>query len=162
MRKSSSCVVTLRRFGIWRTSITVVAVTALAALAAWAAAMSGGPPSGTPVLATALILAFGAIALALSLGRVERGVLSCHDGRWAFAPERQPERPLSGDLRVAVDLGSFLLLTLDGVAMGGRRCRRWVPVQRRGLEGDWHALRCAVYSPPLVATDALAANETPS
>jgi hypothetical protein len=23
----------------------------------------------------------------------------------------------------------------------------WLPVQRRGLEAQWHALRCAVYSP---------------
>jgi len=23
----------------------------------------------------------------------------------------------------------------------------WLPVQRRGLQAHWHALRCAVYSP---------------
>ncbi len=72
--------------------------------------------------------------------------------------------PGSGELAVAVavDLGSFLLLTLAGTGDGERRSRRWLPVQRRGLENDWHALRCAVYSPPLGATIASAVDETPS
>ena len=65
-------------------------------------------------------------------------------------------------MTVAIDLGSFLLLSLVGADAGACRSGRWLPVQRRGLELQWHALRCAVYSPPLVATDALAVDETPS
>ena len=39
---------------------------------------------------------------------------------------------------------------LDAAALRARRGRaaratRWLPVQRRGLEAHWHALRCAVY-----------------
>jgi len=49
---------------------------------------------------------------------------------------------------VAVDLGAFLLLRL----VEQRRTIVWLPVQRRGVESQWHALRCAAYSPlPLAA-----------
>jgi hypothetical protein len=27
----------------------------------------------------------------------------------------------------------------------------WIPVQRAGIEGDWHALRCAVHAPRALA-----------
>jgi hypothetical protein len=103
MRKNSSCVVTVRRFGTWRWAVTVLAGAALATLVAWATAMRAA-------------------------------------------------------LVVALDLGSFLLLTL---AAPGRRRRRWLPVRRRGLAGEWQALRRAAYSPPLAAAETLAVNENP-
>jgi hypothetical protein len=110
-----------------------------------------------PILATALGLGVGALLLARSLVRVETGVLACRDGRWTFAPDVSSQAPLAGGLAVALDLGLFLLLTLAG---SDTRRRRWLPVQRLGLEHDWHALRCAVYSPPLAAAETVAANET--
>ena len=73
--------------------------------------------------------------------RVEAGVLACSDGAWSFTTDSGALRP--GTLEVAIDLGSFLLLRLRG-----GRGAVWLPVQRRGLEREWHALRCAVYSPP--------------
>jgi hypothetical protein len=165
MRKSSSCVVTLRDFAVWRAAVAAVALSAVAAVAAWAAAtLAAQPaPSSGGVAGTAIVLALGIAFLAVSLAGVEPGVLSCHEGRWGFAPERSREpRPVPGELAVAIDLGSFLLLTLACSGTGTRRSRRWLPVQRRGRGHEWHALRCAVYSPPLVATDALAVHETPS
>jgi hypothetical protein len=160
MSKSSSCVVTLGRFGVWRWAVTAVAGAALAALMLWTTASLAAARAETApwILATAIGLGLGAVVLALSLFRVEGGVLACHDGRWTFAPDRSPSHPLPAELAVALDLGSFLLLTLAGP---GVLRRRWLPVQRRGLERDWHALRCAVYSPPLAAAETLAANENP-
>ena len=57
--------------------------------------------------------------------------------------------------------GAFMLLVLTRLHGSNRLARRWLPVQRRGLEADWHALRCAVYSPPPVAPDPVAATGTP-
>jgi hypothetical protein len=62
----------------------------------------------------------------------------------------------------ALDLGSSLLLTLPRAAAPRRPSRRGLPVQRRGLEAGWHALRCAVYAPPLDGSAAAAANERPA
>ena len=100
-------------------------------------------------LVAAIALAIVTVAIAVSLIRdVEPGVFSYRDGHASFAPT-SARRPgvASADLAVAIDLGSFLLLTLS-TSDGGRRSRRWLPVQRRGLEQDWHALRCAVHAPP--------------
>jgi hypothetical protein len=151
--------VALRRFDAWRWALAAVAGAALAALVAWAATSLAAAPAGAeaPILGTAIGLGIGAVVTALSLARVEAGVLACRDGSWTFAPDRSPQAPVAGELAVALDLGSFLLLTLAG---SGRR-RRWLPVQRLGLEHDWHALRCAVYSPPLAAAEVVAANESP-
>jgi hypothetical protein len=48
---------------------------------------------------------------------------------------------------VAIDLGSFLLLRFLPEGRSGPGAVRWIPVGRRGLEREWHAFRCAVYSP---------------
>jgi hypothetical protein len=113
MRKSSSCVLTVRRFGVCRWAVTALAGAALATLAAWATAMR--------------------------------------------SPDRPGSVPLPGELAVARDPGSLLLLTLAGPGVR----RRLRAVQRRGLEREWQPLRRAVYSPPLVAATTLAANENP-
>jgi hypothetical protein len=152
--------VALRRFDVWRRGLAAVAGAALAALVAWAATSLAAAPAGAeaPILGTAIGLGIGAVVIALSLGRVEAGVLACRHGSWTFAPDRSPQAPVAGELAVALDLGSFLLLTLAG---SGQRRRRWLPVQRLGLEHDWHALRCAVYSPPLAAAEIVPTNESP-
>jgi hypothetical protein len=165
MRESSSCSVPLRDFALWRAAIAVVALAALAVLAMWtAAALQARPVAGAGLMPGAvivLILAIATAVIALSLaGGVAPGVLSYREGHWAYAPARMDDLPRSGDLAVAIDLGPFMLLTLAGSRADGRPSRRWLPVQRRGLEREWHALRCAVYSPPLVVTAALAVDET--
>jgi len=151
--------VTLRRFGVWRWAVAAVAGAALAGVAVWAmAALAAAPADGAlPVLVTALGLGGATLVAAISLARVEAGVLACRDGRPTFAPDRSHHEPLRGELAGALDLGPFLLLTLAG---HGARARRWLPEQRVGLEGDWHARRHAVYSPPLAAAETLAAYET--
>jgi len=143
MSKSSSCVVTLRRFAVWRRAVASVAAAALGALAAWAAACMAAAASGAelPILVTALGFGIGTVLLALSLARVEAGVPTCRDGRWTFASDGSPHAPQDCEFGVALDLGSFLRLTL---ASAGARRRRWLPVQRSGLEHEWHAIRCAV------------------
>jgi hypothetical protein len=137
----------VRRFGIWRAAVGMVAGAAIAAVTAWAVALSDSQPqSGRElVMAIAAGLSLATIGLALSLARAEAGLLACSEGVWAFVPDRGARR--TGTLEVALDLGPFLLLRL----VERRRTIVWLPIQRRGVEAQWHALRCAVYSPPPLA-----------
>jgi hypothetical protein len=137
----------VRRFGIWRAAVVMVAGAAIAAVTAWAVALfDSQPQSGRGlVMAIAAGLSLATIGLALSLARAEAGLLTCSEGMWAFVTDRGARR--TGTIEVALDLGAFLLLRL----VERRRTILWLPIQRRGVEAHWHALRCAVYSPPLVA-----------
>ena len=154
MRESVFFEVRLRRFDVWRVAVGVVAAVAVAAVAAWAVAMPDLPSSSPRAAVVALAVALGAatVAVAVSLARIEGGLLVCRAGVWSFACDAGPIR--TGALEVAIDLGAFLLLRL----CERRRTSIWLPVQRRGLESQWHALRCALYSPPPVAGAAPAAS----
>src|SRR3954454_42547 len=144
MRESVNFEVQLRRFEIWRSAVAAVALTAVATLLTWAWATLASRERDDVALAllAATALALATIAAAMSLARAPAGVLPCRDGRWSFSSDAGSSR--SGALTVALDWGSFLLLRIDS----GGRAHLWLPVQRRGIERQWHALRCAVYSPP--------------
>jgi hypothetical protein len=158
MRQSVFFELRLRRFGVWQGAVWLVAGAAISAMAAWAVAMfDSQPPSGRAlVVAVAAVLSLATIGLAFSLSRVEGGLLTCRDGVWVFATDTGASR--SGTLEVAMDLGSFLLLRL----VERRRTIVWLPVQRGGAQTQWHALRCAVYSPPPLATGAPTGPAVPS
>ena len=143
MRENPPFEVRLRRFDVWRAAIALVAIGAVAAVSAWAwaTAAARAGESIAWVFAVAAALAAATIAAALSLARVPGGVLACRDGVWSFAPDTGPA--VAGPLTVALDCGAFFLLRI-----GRGRDRVWLPVQRRGLERDWHSLRCALYSSP--------------
>jgi hypothetical protein len=149
MRESVYFEVRLRRFGVWRAAVALVAAAAIATVVAWAMAMldSQSASGWAAVVALVVGLAAGTLAVALSLARPPAGLLACRDGAWTFAPDGGVVR--SGAFEVAIDLGSFLLIRLGD----RRRPSLWLPVQRRGLESEWHALRCAAYGPPPVVVD---------
>jgi hypothetical protein len=144
MRDSSVFAVRLHRFEVWRSAVAVVALAAIATSLAWAfaTAASNAEHSIVVVASIAAALTAATIAAAVSLARVPAGVLSCRDDAWSFVADGGASR--TGRLRVAIDCGPFLLLRLEPSSHRSV----WLPVQRRGLEHDWHALRCAVYSPP--------------
>jgi hypothetical protein len=147
MRTRLACHVSLHRFGVWRAAVSVLAMLSLASLAAWAVAGQG--QWSAAALAMAGLAALGVVVLAASLMRVECGALSLENGHWTFAPGGAGVgQAQSGRIGVALDLGSFMLLSFRPILpSGGTGARRWLPAQRRGQEHDWHALRCAVYSP---------------
>jgi hypothetical protein len=161
MRGSPPCAVTLRRFGAWRCAVAVVAAAALASLVAWVLLAPPGRLAGVRV---AIALAGAAtFALALSLLRVAAGTLRWDGSAWTFADSARPQAaPIAGELEVAIDLGSFLLLRFTPHDAPGRRAVRWLPAARRGLEREWHAFRCALYSPRPAAGPSGAAGATPS
>ena len=144
MRESPAVQVHLHRFAAWRAAVALIALAAVGAAAAWAVAQatSNADRNLAVVFAVAGALAAAAIALAVSLARVAPGVLASEAGSWTFTPDAGTSR--SGALTVAIDLGWFLLLRLES----REHAHVWLPVQRRGLEREWHALRCAVHSPP--------------
>jgi hypothetical protein len=141
MRASPAFQLTIERFGAWRAALACVALGTVAALAAWALS---DLPAGLRLagVAAGLVLLWQALPLA----RVPAASLRWDTRCWHLGPAAtRGEEPWQGTLVVALDLGSWMLLKfVHEVTPGGSRTS-WLPVQRRGLEAHWHALRCAVY-----------------
>ena len=154
MRASPAFQCVLNRFGVWRAAIAVVASAGVAVLLAWLATRSEPtPPLGLAAWVGAML---AVPALAASLMRVPAVTLRWDGQQWWLArpapsswaaPAAQID-PVCGEIDVALDFGAWMLLRFRPIsAARGERSSRWLPVQRRGFEGRWHALRCAVYSP---------------
>ena len=150
----------LSRFGVWRSGVALAVGLAIAALSAWLA--TRGEPLQPLVLTAWVGALFGTIVLGGSLMRVPAAALQWDGRQWWLAPA-VPGRSVAiadqgtpGDIEVALDLGGWMLLRFRAnpwPPYGSRST--WLPAQRRGLEAQWHALRCAVYSPrPAPARDA--------
>jgi hypothetical protein len=146
MRAPPPIVVTSSRFGCWRGALGALAVGAGAVTATWIVASAGQRPAAL-LLAVALLalVLLGAAMLGLRIRPFE---LRWDGARWwcACGAPRAAE-PRSGEVQVALDLGSWLLLRFVDEAPAQRRRTSWLPLQRRGLEAHWHALRCAVHAP---------------
>jgi len=145
MRASPSFQVALRRFGIWRGVVLALAVLGCAAMFAW---LLGRDPWVPLEAASVALAALATAGLAVSLSRVEAADLRW-DGRcWHLSRPAAPHgEPVPGELRVAMDLGPWMLLRFMASAPASRARVVWLPAQRRGLESQWHALRCAVHAP---------------
>ena len=157
MRESVFFELRLRRSGAWRAAVWLVAGAAIATVLAWALTTFDSGQSGLAlVLSVAVALSLATIALARSLVRLEGGLLRCNDGVWTFVSDSGAQG--SGTLEVTMDLGAFLLLRL----VDRQRTIAWLPVQRRGVETQWHALRCAAYSPAPLAAGAGTTSRFPS
>jgi hypothetical protein len=151
MHGSPSCAIAVARFGAWRAAVGTVAAFALGSLAAW---LLTAPQGGNLwVRAAVAVAALATLALAISLWRVSPVRLVWDGLGWSVAPASDPEAATPGSLDVAVDLGAFLLLRFVPAGRTGPAAVRWIPVGRAGLEADWHAFRCAVYSPRPAAAD---------
>ena len=146
MRGSPPCEVTVARFGVWRTAVGLVAAAALLTLAAWLLTS----PLGAAAWACAGVAAaaLATLVMAASLWRVAAVTLRWDGLEWSVAPAfGSSPGSAPGALDVAVDLGAFLLLRFIPAGRTGPAAVRWIPVGRAGLEHEWHAFRCAVYSP---------------
>ena len=135
MRASPACQVSLRRFGVWLAAVFALTAEGAAAMAAWLA--SRQTPISIELMMFAGLTLLVSFALAVSLWRVPAQSL-----RWDGKVWHLDTAP--GELKVAVDLGPWMLLLFTPQAPGRAS---WLPVQRRGLEVQWHALRCAIHSP---------------
>ena len=146
MRAAPAFQISLQRFGVWRAAVWVLALLAAAAIGAWLSASSR--PVGGAALGAAAAAGLGLVALAASLVRLPHVLLRWDGQRWHLGMlGATPDDSVSGDLRVAVDLGPWMLLRFRPAPFERHPPLIWLPVQRRGVEAQWHALRCAVYSP---------------
>ncbi|WP_280154615.1 hypothetical protein [Piscinibacter sp. XHJ-5] len=140
MRASPAFQVSIVRFGVWRAAVAASTLLALSSLAAWWLAVDEVPT--TMVALPLALVSLAAIGVGASLLRCTPTSLRWDTQRWHFGPAGAPgEEPTSGNLAIALDLGAWMLLKFES----DQRRTTWLPVQRRGLEAHWHALRCAVY-----------------
>jgi len=154
MPTSPSFEMTVRHFGVWTAVAASLAVGAAASLVAWWQQQ----PEALPAQTLAGGLALACLGVALHAMRQIGPLCLRWDGqRWSAEPPHGA--PAEVDLTVAIDLGAWMLLRLRRTGAGPRRAWRvaWLPVQRRGHEAHWHALRCAVYSPRPASGDPTAA-----
>ena len=125
--------VAVSRFGVWRGICLTVSLVAVCAAVAWAWALRDTPASA----ASAMLL--GLLLTAPALWPLLRPPRAFHL-RWDTQAWLLDATP--GQVSVAVDTGGWMLLRF---VPDGRWMARWLPVQRRGHETAWHALRCTVY-----------------
>ena len=146
MRAAPAFQVSLQRFGVWRVGVWGLAALAVITLAAWVITHERPhePLIEVGAWVSAALSAAAIVALAASTARTPP--LDLHwDGRaWQLGPVIGDRVP--GDLSVAIDLGAWMLLRFTATVPARPRVV-WLPVQRWGIESQWHALRCAVYSP---------------
>ena len=146
MRASPAVEVALTRFGAWQAAVGVLsAASALSALAWWATQQRLPPVAAGVATGTALC----ALAwLAESLFRVPPAHLRWDGQGWYLRRlDSALFEPVAGQVTVAIDLGPWMLLRFEPLARARWADPVWLPVQRAGIEPQWHALRCAVYSP---------------
>ena len=151
MRAAPAFQVSLQRFGVWRGAVLSLVALGVTVMAAWLVTRESPPVSLTFVLVVVVLTLLAALGAALAK---TPAVDLRWDGRaWYLgAPSSDA---ISGELSVAIDLGPWMLLRFSPALPDARARVVWLPVQRRGLESQWHALRCAVYSPrPAPAEDA--------
>jgi len=154
MRASPAFHVRIARFGAWRAAVGTLIIVAFGVQAAWLAGRAEEAPVALSVALSALDLAvMAAAASALRMVPVD---LRWDTQRWLLDRHAGFTEPAPGNLTIALDLGVWMLLRFDhDPPPRGRRRTTWLPVQRRGLETHWHALRCAVYcARPAPGTDA--------
>ena len=151
MRGAPPVEIRVRRQGSWRAFVVALVILTSVSMGLWlASAEIGAAFKG--VLA-AVTLALGATALSMTAPFDLS--LRWTGSSWALSPRGAPaSEPVAGVLTVAIDLGSWMLLRF--VDESPRTTwipvqRTWIPVQRAGIEGDWHALRCAVHAPRALA-----------
>ena len=156
MRASPAFQVVLERFGVWRGAVFVAALAGVLVMAG--GLMAQAPAAPAIVRWAAAVLGLVLLAWGVSAARVRPVSLRWDGQLWHLgAPDSAGHEPASGELQVALDLGPWMLLRFRPGASTWRTRATWRPVQRRGLEPQWHALRCAVYSPrPPLAADAAA------
>lgn len=144
MRAAPAVSLSVRPSPHWRAALALLAIIALLSTAGWAWRRGDVASAGVAV-------AVGLLALHALRSARRRPPLGLRwDGQawWLSEPGRDGGDPRSGEVVLALDLGAWLLLAFHPHAGApGPARRRWLPLQRAGLEADWHALRCALYSP---------------
>jgi hypothetical protein len=136
MRAAPAFQVTLLRFGVWQVSISMLVAGGLVCTGTWGWSLH----VQIDWMIGAMLAVFTAciVVLGISLCRISPACL-----RWDGLSWHLGAGP--GELRPIIDLGPWMLLRFT--AADERSTSTWLPAQRRGLEEQWHAFRCSIYSP---------------
>ena len=152
MRAAPPFAFTVSRFGVWRAALALLAVLGVAAMALWWGSADQPAPATQGLVAVAGVLA-AVLPLAQSR-RLSACMLRWDGQRWHLTEAQLMARPSGGDavagrLAVTIDLGNWLLLHFAAENPAKRPCPPmvWIPLQRSGLEREWHAIRSVLYSP---------------
>ncbi|XVJ68885.1 MAG: hypothetical protein HEQ39_03930 [Rhizobacter sp.] len=154
MRRTAPPVhVLVDRFTVWTVAVAVLWLVAVCSLAAWIVGWSQSVTLGSsgPVHWFALGLSVP-VLFAVPWFTCLRAVSLRWDGErwWLGEPSEVGVEPWCVQPLVRIDLGHWMLLQLKPQAAGLRLSNRyrWLPIQRRGLATQWHALRCALLTYP--------------
>ena len=165
MRAAPDIHVCVTRFGMWRAAVLIVGLVAAIAIVGWVMQHM----RTLPWPAAASQVAVGAVAFVLTvwltagLTRVPAFQLRWDGLSWYFnrvdptSTDVIAAEPQAGELSIAIDLGAWLLLRFTPGTPPGDARACWLPLQRQGLERQWHGLRCALYSPRPAPNDSGAA-----
>ena len=153
VRSAPPLQVTIRRFDRWQGCVALLAALAAATLAGWIGSRLASSTASTSVA----VLVSCALAAVLGWRGSRRAPLRLRwDGQqWHLGSAAGAiDHDVAGCPRPMIDLGSWLMVAFEN--SGSVTGHVWLPLQRRGLERDWHALRCALYAVPgggIVAAD---------
>ena len=140
MRGAPPVEVRVRRQGSWQAFVVALAALTVGSIGGWLAASEAGAVVKAAVAVVTLAVVAGALSTAAPLELTLRWTGST----WALTRQSASGERV-GTLTGAIDLGTWMLLRFVDEAVPARAT--WLPVRRRGLDGDWHALRCAVHAP---------------
>jgi len=155
MRAAPDIHVCVTRFGMWRAAVLAVGLFAAVAIVVWATQHMRvlSWPAAVGQFAGSAAALVSILWLTADLVRVPAFQLRWDGLSWYFnradptSADAVAGDPQAGDLSIAIDLGAWVLLRFTpGAPPAGARTR-WLPLQRHGLERQWHGLRCALYSP---------------
>ena len=145
MRDQPAFQITLRDYSVWRAVTTLLATSAVGVALAWAAA-PGGPRNPAMLAAIAGVI-LGVAGLCLSQWRIPAMHLRWDQRAWQLSSSSSAlDEPLGGSMLVCLDFGSWMLLRFVPEGRNGWRHASWLPAQRSACVGQWHELRCALYS----------------
>lgn len=145
MQSASALQVTIRCFGVWNAALGVLVAAVISAVAGWFLSWHDEPAvrDGGVFFVLALVGLSGVFGLV----RRQPIVLRWDAQRWHVTdPHRGRVDTQASDIRVVLDLGGWMLLKYRAeTSPPSRRRSGWIPAQRRGIETQWHALRCALH-----------------
>jgi len=144
MHASPPFQMTVSRFGVWRVAASLLVSATAVVVGVWtghslafATAWAG---------ATMVVLVLLSIAVLTHAWRQHPVSLRWDTQRWHLgAAATVGLEPQAGRLAVSMDLGGWMLLHFVPDDATVLQRGTWLPVQRRGHETSWHALRCTVY-----------------
>jgi hypothetical protein len=142
--------VDVAHFGIWNAGLILISALCVATTALWILS-SHGAMSIRAVVGGLSLVVFCMVCVWAERGRGPSR-LQWTDGSWRLGSLGVgDERPLVR-VEVVVDLGVWMLLRCEAEGHTSIHPVRWLALQRDGLRGDWHALRCALHAGQLPET----------